>query len=79
MALSNYLMQSITCTLIFYGYGLGLFGGVGSALGILLTIAIFMVQIPISHWWMKCFNYGPAEWLWRSLTYLKWQPIKRSG
>lgn len=79
MALSNYLMQSITCTLIFYGYGLGLFGRVGSALGILLTIAIFMVQIPISHWWMKCFNYGPAEWLWRSLTYLKWQPIKRSG
>jgi uncharacterized protein len=71
MALSNYLLQSITCTMIFYSYGLGLFGKVGSALGILLTIAIFLVQIPISHWWMKRFKYGPAEWLWRSLTYLR--------
>jgi uncharacterized protein len=77
MALSNYLLQSITCTLIFYGYGLGLFGRMGGALGIALTIAIFLVQIPISHWWMKRFKYGPAEWLWRSMTYLKLQPMKR--
>jgi uncharacterized protein len=49
----------------------------GGALGIALTIAIFLVQIPISHWWMKRFKYGPAEWLWRSMTYLKLQPMKR--
>jgi uncharacterized protein len=79
MALSNYLLQSITCTLIFYGYGLGFFGQMGSAVGILLTIAIFLVQIPISHWWMKRFKYGPAEWLWRSLTYLKRQPLRRGA
>ena len=77
MALTNYLTQSIVCTLIFYGYGLGLFGKVGAAAGIGLTIVIYLLQIPISHWWMKRFQYGPAEWLWRSLTYLKLQPIKR--
>lgn len=77
MALTNYLTQSIVCTLIFYGYGLGLFGQMGVAAGIGLTIAIYLLQIPISHWWMKRFKYGPAEWLWRSLTYLKVQPIRR--
>lgn len=77
MALTNYLTQSIVCTLIFYGYGLGLFGKMGTALGIGLTIVIYLLQIPISHWWMKRFKYGPAEWLWRSLTYLKLQPMRR--
>jgi uncharacterized protein len=79
MALTNYLMQSIVCTLIFYGYGLGLFGKVGAAAGIGLTLVIYLLQIPFSHWWMKRFQYGPAEWLWRSLTYLKLQPMKRSA
>jgi uncharacterized protein len=77
MALTNYLTQSIVCTLIFYGYGLGLFGKIGAAAGILLTIVIFLLQIPFSHWWMRRFRYGPAEWLWRSLTYLKLQPMRR--
>lgn len=79
MALTNYLLQSIICTLIFYNYGLGLFGKVGTALGILLTIVIYLLQIPFSHWWMRRFQYGPAEWLWRSLTYLRRQPLKRSA
>jgi uncharacterized protein len=79
MALTNYLTQSIVCTFIFYGYGLGLFGKVGIAAGIGLTIVVYLLQIPISHWWMKRFQYGPAEWLWRSLTYLKPQPMRRNG
>ncbi|MCS6992818.1 MAG: DUF418 domain-containing protein [Anaerolineales bacterium] len=79
MALTNYLTQSIVCTLIFYGYGLGLFGKMGPAAGIGLTIVIYLLQIPLSHWWMKRFQYGPAEWLWRSLTYLKPQPMRRAG
>jgi uncharacterized protein len=77
MALTNYLTQSIVCTLIFYGYGLGLFGQMGMAAGIGLTFVIYLLQIPISHWWMKRFKYGPAEWLWRSLTYLKPQLMSR--
>jgi uncharacterized protein len=79
MALTNYLAQSIVCTLIFYGYGLGLFGKMGGAMGVGLTIVIYLLQIPFSHWWMKHFKYGPAEWLWRSLTYGKPQPMKRLG
>lgn len=79
MALTNYLTQSIVCTLIFYGYGLGLFGKMGAAAGIGLTIVIYLLQIPLSHWWMKRFYYGPTEWLWRLLTYLKPQPMKRTN
>ena len=77
MALTNYLLESIICTLIFYSYGLGFFGKMGAALGIGLTVVIYLILIPISHWWMKRFKYGPAEWLWRSLTYLKLQQMKR--
>ena len=77
MALTNYLMQSIICTLIFYGYGLGLFGQVGAAVGVLLTLVIFTVQVAWSNWWMQRYRYGPAEWLWRSLTYMRWQPMLR--
>jgi uncharacterized protein len=77
MALTNYLTQSIVCTTIFYGYGLGLFGQMSMAAGIGLTFVIYLLQIPVSHWWMKRFRYGPAEWLWRSLTYLKPQPMSR--
>ncbi len=77
MALTNYLMQSVICTLIFYGYGLGLYGQVGTAAGIGLTVAIYLLQVLLSQWWMKRFRYGPAEWLWRSLTYLKPQPMRR--
>jgi uncharacterized protein len=76
-ALSNYLLQSIIGTLIFYSYGLGLFGTMGPALLILPTIAIFAVQAMISPWWLERFRFGPAEWLWRSLTYGKMQPFIR--
>ena len=71
MALSNYLLQSLIATTLFYGYGFGLFGQVGPALGLLTTIAIFTAQIPISVWWMGRFQFGPVEWLWRALTYLR--------
>jgi uncharacterized protein len=76
MSLSNYLFQSLVCTTIFYSYGLGLFGQVGPAAGVLLTVVIYLVQIPMSHWWMKRFQFGPVEWLWRTLTYGKAQRMK---
>lgn len=78
MALTNYLLQSLLCTLIFYGYGLGLFGQFSTVAGLVLAAAIFfLVQIPLSHWWLARFRYGPAEWLWRTLTYLRPQPMHR--
>ena len=76
MALTNYLLQSFVATTLFYGYGLGLFGQIGPALGVVLTVAIFTAQIPLSMWWMGRFQFGPVEWLWRTLTYLRWQPLR---
>ncbi|MBI4551241.1 MAG: DUF418 domain-containing protein [Candidatus Latescibacteria bacterium] len=75
LALSNYLTQSLICTTIFYSYGFGLYGTVGPAVGLALTVGIWMLQLLVSRWWVKRFRYGPAEWLWRSLTYLKLQPM----
>jgi uncharacterized protein len=75
-ALSNYLFQSIVCTMIFYSYGLGLYGQVGPALGVGLAVVIYAIQIPLSRWWLGRFKFGPAEWLWRSLTYGKLQPMR---
>ncbi len=78
MALTNYLLQSLVATTIFYSYGFGLFGQIGPAVGILFTLAIFTAQIPLSVWWMGRFQFGPVEWLWRTLTYLRWQPLKQT-
>ena len=75
-ALSNYLLQSLICTTIFYSYGLALFGRVGSSVGLLLTIGIFLVQVPLSVWWLGRFRFGPIEWAWRSLTYWQRQPMR---
>jgi uncharacterized protein len=76
MALTNYLMQSVICTTLFYGYGFGLYGRVGIAGGIALTIAIYAVEIVWSGWWLSRFRFGPAEWLWRTLTYGRRQPMR---
>ena len=76
-ALSNYLFQSLICTTIFYSYGLRLFGQVGPAWGLALTIAIYSIQVPLSVWWLRHFRFGPVEWVWRSLTYGRLQPMRR--
>ena len=78
-ALSNYLLQSLICTSIFYSYGLGLYGQVGPAAGLGLTVLIFALQVPLSVWWLRRFRFGPAEWLWRSLTYRRLQPLRITG
>ena len=69
MALTNYLMQTIICVLVFYGYGLGQFGRVGARTATLIAFAIFLFQIPVSALWLNYFSYGPMEWIWRQLTY----------
>lgn len=75
MALSNYILQSVVCSLIFNGYGLGLFEKVGAAGLWGITFAIYLVQIPLSAWWLSRFQFGPLEWVWRSLTYGQKQPF----
>ncbi|ABQ88880.1 DUF418 domain-containing protein [Roseiflexus sp. RS-1] len=75
MALSNYITQSIICTLIFYSYGLGLFGQVGAFIGLVISVTIWLVQLGVSVVWLKRFRFGPLEWAWRSLTYGKRQTM----
>jgi uncharacterized protein len=77
MALTNYLLQTVICTTLFYGYGFALYGKIGIAGGILLTTLIYVLQIFFSKWWLSRFRFGPMEWLWRSATYLKLQPMKK--
>lgn len=78
MALTNYIMQSVILTSLFYGYGAGLFGAVSRAQQMLVVVAILVFQLLLSHWWLNRFRFGPLEWLWRSLTYLTLQPIRRA-
>ncbi len=76
MALTNYITQSVVCVLIFYGIGLGLMAQVGPAAALLISLAVFGVQILWSHWWLAHFRFGPLEWLWRVATYGKLQPMR---
>lgn len=76
MALSNYLLQSLIATGIMYWWGLGLFGQVGRPAQMGLVVIIFSLQVLFSVAWLRAFRFGPMEWLWRSLTYAKWQPLR---
>jgi uncharacterized protein len=76
MALTNYLMHSVILTSIFYGYAGGQYGEISRAPQMLIVIAIIVTQIILSKWWLNRYRFGPMEWLWRSLTYKKMQPMK---
>jgi len=76
MAVTNYLSQSIISVLIFYGIGLGLIGKVGPALCLALALGLFVVQMVWSRLWLSSFRFGPVEWLWRSMTYGRAQPMR---
>ena len=76
MALTNYLAHTVLNLLIFYGYGLGLLGKVGTTFCVVLSLAIFALQIVYSRWWLRRFRFGPAEWLWRTLTYGRAQSMR---
>ncbi len=75
-ALSNYLLQSILCTLLFYSWGFGLYGKAGPAWGLVPTFSIYFVQVLLSIWWVRRFRFGPVEWVWRTLTYARRQPMR---
>lgn len=76
MALTNYLLQTLICTTLFYGHGFGLFGRVDRAGQALIVICVWIVQLILSSMWLRRFRYGPAEWLWRSMAYFAFQPIR---
>jgi uncharacterized protein len=77
MALTNYLLQSILCTLFFYHYTTGLYGKVGPALGLIPTVVLYGLQVPFSNWWLSRYRFGPMEWIWRGLTYGKLPTLRR--
>ncbi len=75
-ALTNYLLQTILATAIFYGHGLGLFGSVERVGQIGIVAAIWVVQLVVSPLWLRYYRFGPIEWLWRSLSYWRFQPMR---
>jgi uncharacterized protein len=76
MGLTTYLMQTVFGTIIFFSYGLALLGDIGGLVSFVLAVVLFVVQIVFANYWFRYFSFGPVEWVWRSLTYLKIQPIK---
>ncbi|MEA2080811.1 MAG: DUF418 domain-containing protein [Pseudomonadota bacterium] len=77
MALSNYMIQSIIGAFVFYGFGLALFNQLTRLDIALVIVLVWIFQIIFSVIWMKLFYYGPFEWLWRSLTYWRAQPLRK--
>jgi uncharacterized protein len=76
LALTVYLTQTLIFTTLFYGYGFGQVFRLGPVGVTALAVMIFGVQVVACQWWSRRFRFGPVEWLWRSLTYLKWQPLR---
>jgi uncharacterized protein len=76
MALTNYLSQTVLATLVFSGFGLNLAGHVGATWLWAQAVATLALQIAFSAWWLKRYRFGPMEWVWRSLTYRKRQPMR---
>lgn len=77
-ALSNYLLQTVLCTTFFYGYGLNYFGRIDYPGLFAVVAAVWVVNITFSLLWLRFFRFGPAEWVWRSLTYWQPQPMKKA-
>ena len=71
MAFSTYLLTTVICTTIFYGHGFGLIGYVERWQQIVIVVSVWVVLLVFSGIWLKYYQYGPAEWLWRYLTYGK--------
>jgi uncharacterized protein len=77
MALTNYLLQTVICQALLGGSMLGRFGPVHPPMGLLLTVVVFAFQIAASQWWLSRYRFGPMEWLWRTLTYGRMQPMSK--
>ncbi|MCC6672647.1 MAG: DUF418 domain-containing protein [Planctomycetes bacterium] len=78
MAFSNYVLQTVCCTLLFFGYGLGLHGRLSRSMLMGVMLGVSLVQVCFSLVWLRRFRFGPLEWAWRSLTWWRVQPLRRS-
>jgi uncharacterized protein len=78
MAFTNYIVQSVLCTLFFFGYGLNYYAELQYYQIYYVVLAIWLLQLAYSPLWLRYFLFGPLEWLWRSLTYWKVQPFRRA-
>jgi uncharacterized protein len=78
MALTNYLLQTAVMLFILYDLGLGLLGKLSLAADMAFAASVFAVQVVLSAWWLRRFRFGPVEWIWRSLTYGRAQPMRRA-
>lgn len=76
MALTHYLSHSLVFTLLFYGYGFGLYGRLGLAAATALALLLYAASLALSPWWLARYRMGPVEWLWRTLTYGRLQPFR---
>jgi uncharacterized protein len=77
MTLTNYITQNIIAVFIFLNVGLGVFNTQQYWVYILIATIVFVIQIPLSLWWLSRYNYGPIEWVWRQLSYGKRLHIKK--
>ena len=77
MALTNYLMQSVLCTLFFYATAL--YGRIGPALGLVPTVILYGAQVVASNWWLERYRFGPVEWLWRGMTYGQFPRMRKEA
>ena len=73
---TTYVMQSVVATFVFYGWGLGFAGQIGSAGCLAIALAIFALQVVASALWLRKFRFGPLEWLWRTAVYRRRQPMR---
>lgn len=77
MSLTNYLTQSVIMFLLFYGVGFSLYGTIRPLEGIIIVVIVYIIQVFASRWWFKHYRFGPLEWMWRCLTYMKKQPFRK--
>lgn len=79
MALTNYLGQTVIANVLFTSIGFGLFATLDRTELYGVLLAVWVCQLAFSLWWLRRFRYGPLEWSWRSLTYWRWMPLRRSA
>jgi len=75
MAFTNYLLQSVLLSWVFFGWGLGLYG-LGATAALAIGVVIYACQVVASSLWLRWFRFGPVEWLWRTLMYGARQPMR---